>query len=132
MVQVPSSLSIREVSQRSGCSASALRYYEQEGLIAALSRLETASRRYDPRVLDTLEIISALRGAGFGISDIRDFLSVKRPDESAEQRLARARAGIEKLQGELALRYATLKKAEDLLGKWLQEIEQAQQDADNP
>lgn len=124
----PRALSIREVSERSGCPASALRYYEEAGLIAALPRGQTASRSYDPRVLDTLYVISALRGAGFGIRDIADFLSVKRPGESAAQRLVRARGALEELQAELARKRAALDRAGALLLAWQAEMDGASAD----
>ncbi|GAA5500858.1 hypothetical protein Dxin01_00586 [Deinococcus xinjiangensis] len=117
------SLSIREVSQRSGCAASALRYYEQEGLLAALPRIPTASRRYSPQVLHTLEVINALREAGFGIGEIKAFLGAKRPDESLEMRLARTMQMLDDLQSTLNQRRAALEKAESLLSEWRKEIQ---------
>lgn len=70
-------LTLGEVSRRSGCSASALRYYEAEGLLTPLPRAPGGRRTYAPGCLHTLDVISTLRGAGFGIGDIRKVLGSK-------------------------------------------------------
>lgn len=121
----PRALSIREVSERSGCPASALRDYEAAGLITALPRGETAARTYDPRVLDTLHVVTALRGAGFGIREIGDFLSIKRTGEPAVERLKRVQAALGDLQAGLTKRRAALEQAGALLSAWQAEVRDA-------
>lgn len=125
VAEVPSSLSIREVSQLSGYSAAALRYYEEEGLIAALPRSETASRHYDVKVLNTLSVIQALRSVGFGISDIRDLLSIKKGGETRAQRLKRAEGALQVLKVKLQERRNALERAEALLAQWSQDVSEA-------
>lgn len=122
MDDLPSRLSIREVAERSGCSASALRYYEAQGLIAPLPRGETYARTYSPKVLAALEVITSLRGAGFGITQIREFMSVKQrgPDRQLESLLS----AIEDLSVIVARRRAALDKADTLLREWHTEIEE--------
>ncbi|AAF12058.1 MerR family transcriptional regulator [Deinococcus radiodurans R1 = ATCC 13939 = DSM 20539] len=126
MAPLPS-LSIREVAERSGCPASALRYYEDAGLIAALPRLETAARCYDPRVLDTLSVITALRGVGFGIREIRALLDIRQPGDPAPLRLKKAEQALDRLTEVLAERRRTLEEAEKLLRRWEAEVAEAQQ-----
>jgi DNA-binding transcriptional MerR regulator len=63
-------MDIAEVAKRSGVAASALRFYEQKGLIASIGR-EGARRRFDPRVLDQLALIALGRSAGFSLDEIR-------------------------------------------------------------
>jgi MerR family transcriptional regulator, redox-sensitive transcriptional activator SoxR len=63
-------LTIGEVSRRSGFAASALRYYEREGLIASL-RTSGGQRRYERGVLRRLAFIRAARNIGVGIDEIR-------------------------------------------------------------
>lgn len=63
-------MDISEVARRSGVAASALRYYEQRGLIASLGR-EGARRRFAPGVLDQLALIALGQAAGFSLDEIR-------------------------------------------------------------
>ena len=50
-------LSIGEVAEKSGLRPSALRYYEEAGLLAPSERV-SGRRRYDASVLDRLRVIS--------------------------------------------------------------------------
>lgn len=63
-------MDISEVARRSGVPASALRYYERKGLIAALQR-EGARRKFAPAVLDQLALIALGQAAGFSLDEIR-------------------------------------------------------------
>jgi MerR family transcriptional regulator, redox-sensitive transcriptional activator SoxR len=63
-------LAIGDVARRSGLAPSALRYYEQQGLIAA-SRTAGGARRYPRSVLRRLAIIRAGRNVGLSLPEIR-------------------------------------------------------------
>lgn len=67
-------LTVSEVARRSGFAASALRYYESEGLISA-SRTGGGQRRYERSVLRRLAFIRAARVVGLGLEEIRDVLA---------------------------------------------------------
>ena len=67
-------LAIGEVAGRSGIAPSALRYYEQQGLIAA-SRTAGGARRYPRSVLRRLAIIRAGRNVGLTLPEIRTALA---------------------------------------------------------
>ena len=112
------------MADRSGCSTSALRYYEAEGLIASLPRAETYARTYSPRVLDALDVITSLRGAGFGISEIREFLSVKDVGGGVNAKLEKALEAIKELGEVVRQRRAALEKADTLLQEWRAELEE--------
>jgi MerR family redox-sensitive transcriptional activator SoxR len=66
-------LAIGEVARRSGVAPSALRYYEEQGLIGA-SRTAGGARRYPRSVLRRLAIIRAGRNVGLSLPEIRDAL----------------------------------------------------------
>jgi MerR family redox-sensitive transcriptional activator SoxR len=66
-------LAIGEVSGRSGMAPSALRYYEDQGLISA-TRTPGGARRYPRSVLRRLAVIRAGRNVGLSLPEIRSAL----------------------------------------------------------
>ena len=68
-------LTISETAERSGFSASALRYYEREGLIEA-SRTEGGQRRFERAELRRLAFIAAARHVGLSLDEIKEALAL--------------------------------------------------------
>jgi DNA-binding transcriptional MerR regulator len=64
-----SDLDINEVARRSGVPPSALRYYEEKGLIESVGR-RGLRRTFDPGVLERLALIAMGRVAGFSLAEI--------------------------------------------------------------
>jgi MerR family redox-sensitive transcriptional activator SoxR len=67
------SLSVGEVAERSGYAASALRFYEREGLISA-ERTDGNQRRFHREVLRRLAFIRAARHVGLTLEEVKDAL----------------------------------------------------------
>jgi MerR family redox-sensitive transcriptional activator SoxR len=67
-------LPMGEITRRSGFAASAIRYYEAEGLIQA-DRSSGGQRRFERSVLRRLAFIRAASNVGLTIGEIRDELS---------------------------------------------------------
>jgi len=67
-------LTVGEVSHRSGTAASALRYYEREGLIEA-TRTSGGQRRYERSVLRRLAFIRAAQNVGLSLDEVRAALA---------------------------------------------------------
>lgn len=67
-------MDISEVAKRTGVTASALRYYEQKGLITSVREPGTR-RRYSPEVLDQLALIALGQAAGLSLDEIHSMLS---------------------------------------------------------
>lgn len=63
-------LSIGEVARRTGVPASALRYYEDAGLLPAPRRV-SGRRRYDPEVVRRVQVLRFAQQAGFTLAEIR-------------------------------------------------------------
>ena len=63
-------MDIAEVARKSGVAASALRYYERQGLIRSLPR-GGARRQFAPVVLEQLALIALGQAAGFSLDEIR-------------------------------------------------------------
>ncbi|MFG1250542.1 helix-turn-helix domain-containing protein [Xanthobacter flavus] len=62
-------LDIGEVAEKSGNKPSALRYYEEAGLISSVSR-HGLRRQFAPEVLLQLKLISMGKSAGFSLGEI--------------------------------------------------------------
>ena len=86
-------LTIGEVSARSGVSASALRFYEAEGLIEA-RRTDGNQRRYPRSVLRRIAFVQAGRAAGIPLARIHAALAGlptgRTPTRRDWERLSRA------------------------------------------
>lgn len=67
-------MDIAEVARRSGVPASALRFYEEKGLIASLGR-QGERRSFAPQILDQLALISLGQLAGFSLDEIRSMFA---------------------------------------------------------
>jgi MerR family redox-sensitive transcriptional activator SoxR len=79
-------LPIGEVSRRAGMAPSALRYYEELGLITA-TRTAGGARRYPRSVLRRLAVIRAARNVGLSLPEIRaalDTLPAGRPPTASD------------------------------------------------
>ncbi len=64
-------LDIGEVCAKSGNKASALRYYEEVGLISSVSR-HGLRRQFTPEVLLQLKLIAMGKAAGFSLGEIAE------------------------------------------------------------
>ena len=95
-------LAIGEVARRAGLRPSALRYYEQAGLIAAQPR-SGGRRQYDASVFNVLAVIDFAKRAGFSVAEIRVLLSGFGPAVVASTRWrAMARRKQRELNGAIA------------------------------
>ena len=67
-------LDIGEVSEKTGIRPSALRYYEEVGLISSVSR-QGLRRQFPPEVLLQLKLIAMGQSAGFSLAEISGMFS---------------------------------------------------------
>lgn len=109
-------LTIGAVARRAGLRPSALRYYEDEGLLPAPARAN-GRRRYEPDVFERLATIRLAQAAGFTVAEIRTFLHGFAPDtppperwrELAARKLPAVDAQLARLQGMRAILEAGLR-----------------------
>ncbi len=78
-------LTIGEVSRRSGVAASALRFYEQRGLISS-ERAGSGHRRYPRPVLRRIAFIVFAQRIGLTLEEIRAELAKLPPDRAPTRR----------------------------------------------
>src|SRR3954454_18834711 len=86
-------LPIGVVSARSGMAPSALRYYEEQGLLPAATRTAGGARRYPRTVLRRLAVIPAARNAGVSLPEVRA-LAVTRAPANVGLSLPKTRAPL--------------------------------------
>lgn len=67
-------LTIGELAARTGVAASALRYYEQLGLVRP-ARRESGRRRYAPSSVELVGVVLFLQEVGFSLREIRRLIS---------------------------------------------------------
>jgi len=68
------------LAKASGLSASALRYYEERGLIESVGR-KGLRRQYREQTLDQLALIALGKGAGFSLDEIKGMFDQNRHPE---------------------------------------------------
>jgi DNA-binding transcriptional MerR regulator len=68
-------LSIGELAERTGVATSALRYYDQLGLVRPAARESGGRRRYAASAVAQVGVIRFLREVGFTLAEIDSFLA---------------------------------------------------------
>jgi DNA-binding transcriptional MerR regulator len=71
-----SSYTIGEIAERSGFSASALRYYEEIGLVEPSARSAGGYRLYDDRALARLAFVARAKQLGCSLEEITDLATI--------------------------------------------------------
>ena len=92
-------LTIGEVARRAGVRTSALRYYEEAGIIPAVRRVN-GRRLYDDDLVNLIEVARFARSVGFSVAEIRQLFSgVQGRKELRAQWRKVARAKLAELDG---------------------------------
>ncbi|MBL8581442.1 MAG: helix-turn-helix domain-containing protein [Rhizobiaceae bacterium] len=105
-------LDIGAVSERSGVPASALRYYEEIGLISSSSR-HGLRRQFAPDVLLQLKLIAMGKTAGFSLGEIRAMFGRTGEPDLPRAVLHRKADEIDRQIRELAALSGTLRHVAD-------------------
>ena len=90
---------IGELARRSGVAASAIRYYEKQGLLPKPPRRHNW-RRYDRAALAQLQLVAQARASGFGVREIKALVAAWRT--GADGRRAMLNKRIERTHAERA------------------------------
>src|SRR5215831_14605418 len=100
-------MKIGELARRAGISTSAIRFYEQEGLLPPAAR-RSGQRVFDDRALAHLIVVQLAKDAGFSLAEVRQL--VQEFEEHHWRRLA------DKKLAEIRRASARLRTLERLLG----------------
>ena len=105
---------IGEVAESSGVSVRALRYYEEQGLLASV-RTAGGQRRYTSDAVDRVEWIQMLLGAGLSSATIRDFVPCFESHVVTDEIRARLGAERDRLDAHVAALVATRDRLDFLI-----------------
>lgn len=67
-------MKIGELAKRTGVAASAIRFYEAQGLLKGVRRLANGYRDYPPETAILLSVLGGAQRAGFTLDEIRQLL----------------------------------------------------------
>mgnify|MGYP003385870205 CR=1 FL=1 len=94
---------IGQAAKRTGIKVSTIRYYEQEGLLAAPPRTASGRRLYSDADVRRLAFIRHARALGFELGDIRSLLDLSdHPNRSCEDADRIARKHLREVKERLA------------------------------
>ncbi len=108
-------MQIGKLGRQSGLSRDTLRFYEKEGLLGKVPRLENGYRDYPPELKLRLTWISELKALGLSLSDIKALTSqqdkspathcdsLREPLKNRLQRLNEAIEELENLRSKVSL-----------------------------
>ena len=114
-------LTIGELADRTGVATSALRYWEEIGLLPAPARV-SGQRRYPPSAVEQVGEILLLRDAGYTLRELTTFVAaLSRADDSwrelahrklteLDQRIAKAQTARTLLTHALACRHDNIRE----------------------
>jgi DNA-binding transcriptional MerR regulator len=91
---------IGELADRTGVSVRALRYYEQQGLLAA-ERSASGQRRYPERAMDRVNLIQNLYAAGLSSRTILELLPCVEAEVSTPESRARLAAERDRIDRQI-------------------------------
>jgi len=106
-------MSIGEVAKRTGIRTSALRYYEEAGILPAAARV-SGHRRYDADIIHRIDLLRFAQQAGFTLDEIKTLFhgfSAETPLSARWRTLARKK--LQELD-ELADRIRRMRRALEL------------------
>jgi MerR family redox-sensitive transcriptional activator SoxR len=91
---------IGELSRRTGIASSALRFYEEQGLLPRAAR-RSGRRVFDEGALAHLRVVQLARDAGFTVAEIRQLVTefgASRWRRLAERKLTEVRAASDRFR----------------------------------
>ena len=74
----PKLMTVGQLAKRTGLRPSALRFYEEQGLLAPTAHSEGGYRLYDAAAEETVRFLLRAQRLGFSLADIRTLLAARR------------------------------------------------------
>ena len=108
---------IEQVSELTGVTRHALRYYERIGVLATVPRGSGGHRRYTDADVGAIGFVTLLRDTGMPIRDVKRFMDLTRAGEiTVPDRVALLRAHRDAVRQHLELQQRHLSRIETKVG----------------
>ena len=78
-------MNIKKVSEQTGVSADAIRYYERIGLLPRVRRNKSGIRDFSEQDIATLEFIRCFRRAGMSVESLIEYMNLVEQGEGTEE-----------------------------------------------
>ena len=111
-----------EAARASGFSLDTLRYYEREGILAAVGRTAGGRRVYTDENLGTLAFLRCLRDTGMPISLLRRYGQLCTDESTLPQRVELIEEHARSVRAQMALLRAHQRRLEDKLDWYRSEL----------
>ena len=114
-------MSIGQLARAAGVAATALRYYEREGVLTPTGRSQAGYRLYAPQAVEQLSFIRSAQAVGFTLEDIRTLMGF----DGARERTPKndVQVLIEARLTQLAEKMRDLRRVQATLAKALQKCQ---------
>jgi DNA-binding transcriptional MerR regulator len=80
-------LKIGEAAKKAGLAPSAIRYYEDSGVLPEAERTDSGYRGYGEDDVDLLRFVARLRALEFPLSDVREIVALRRDGKAPCQKV---------------------------------------------
>ena len=98
-------LKIGDAAERTGLAPSAIRYYENSGVLPEAERTDSGYREYGDDDVELLRFVARLRALEFPLSDVREIVALRRdgkaPCTAVIETISRETAAIKTRIGDL-------------------------------
>ncbi len=111
-------LTIGQLARRAGMGVSAIRFYEQKGLIEGPPRNKSGYRLYSPKMVEKVRFIKNCRDLGFSLRTVADLLKLCFTNDEAVD-CASVQARIKKQHDAIQKQYEVLNRQRDKLEQLL-------------
>ncbi len=105
---------IGEVARATGLEASAIRFYEQHGVVPEPGRTAAGYRAYDEGDVDLLQVVRRLRALRLPLDDVREIVALRTAGTAP---CATVRAAIAREAAAVEARIADLERVRDELAR---------------
>lgn len=125
------SFTIKEASERLGCPAHKIRYYEKEGLLPYIRRDQNGNRLFEEEHLDWMRVMSCFRATGMKVSVLKQMVNLAMEDAST---IPLRKAMLTQYKKELHQRQNDLNQALEAVNQKLSiydDMEKGKEDSEN-
>lgn len=115
------SFTIKEASERLGCPAHTIRYYEKEGLLPYIKRDKNGNRLFEQEHLDWIRLMACFRATGMKVSLLKEMVDLALDGDST---IPKRKAILNQYKEELYKKQLELDQALDAVNNKLSIYEQ--------